>query len=71
MNTNQRKSQALKTKSKNSGDGLAKVKELERTHIREFLPYVSLETLKAISELINKEMGINRNDTPAEQPEPK
>lgn len=71
MNTNQRKSQVSKQKSKNSGKGLAKVKELERTHIREFLPYVSLETLKAISELINAEMGIKRNDTPAEQTEPK
>ena len=71
MNTNQRKSQVSKPKSKNSGDGLAKVKELELTHIKEFLPYVSLDTLKVISSLINDELGIKRDDAPAEQPEPK
>lgn len=41
-------------------------KELQRTHIREWLPRVSLDTLKAISALINAEMGIPENDTKVE-----
>ena len=42
---------------------LTNAKELQRIHIREWLPYVSLDTLKAISALINKEIGINETDT--------
>lgn len=36
--------------------------ELERIHIKEWLPYVSLPTLKAISKLINEEVGIPEED---------
>ena len=67
----QKKSQESKPKSKKSADGLARNKEREIIHIKEFLPLVSLDTLKAISALINDEMGINGDDAPAEQPEPK
>ncbi len=45
---------------------LTNAKELQRIHIREWLPYVSLDTLKAISALINAEMGIHETDTKVE-----
>lgn len=56
-------SSAAQTEVATAVSHLTNAKELQRIHIREWLPYVSLDTLKAISALINKEIGINETDT--------